>query len=235
MQQCFLHINYTSSKIILSCKKYLFVLPKKEKKQGNIGYQLFPETKLLSTRIIVVLVNYIYEKKIIKKCNYMLCRHPLHERIRLLKFLWIIMNCVETYTFVPIHRYLSPHDCARDVCAQTCLCPYTFVPRNFVPRHICAQTHMCPDTDAPRHDCAQTHLCPHIFVPGQVCAQTRLWPDTFVLTHVCAQTGLCPNTFVPWHVIIVWSQTCLGKNVNVCVQTRLSPDTYLVPWQAIIE
>ena len=93
----------------------------------------------------------------------------------------------------------------------TRLCPYILEP-----------TRLCPDTIVPRPDCAHTRLCPDTIVPTHVCAQTRLCP------HTC----LCPDTFVPWHVIIVWSQSCLGRNMYVCAQTRLCTDTYLVPWQA---
>ena len=81
----------------------------------------------------------------------------------------------------------------------TRLCPYILQP-----------TRLCPDTIVPRHDCAQIRLC----------------PDTIVPRYDCAQIRLCPDTIVPRHVIIMWSQSCLGKkHVHLC------PDTYLVPWQ----
>ena len=115
------------------------------------------------------------------------------------------------------HTWLCPDTIVpRHVCAQTRLCPHTFVPT-----HDCAHTWLCPHTIVLTHDCAHTRLCTHTILPKHVCAQTRLCPDTFVPTHVCVHTRLCPHTFVPTHVCtqIVWSQSCLGRNVYVCVQT----------------
>ena len=76
----------------------------------------------------------------------------------------------------------------------TRLCPYILQP-----------TRLCPDTIVPRHDCAQTRLC----------------PDTIVPRHDCAQIRLCPDTIVPRHVIIMWSQSCLGKNMYICAQIHI--------------
>ena len=103
---------------------------------------------------------------------------------------------------------------------------HTIVPihtwaHTIVPRHDCAQTRLCPDTIVPRHDCAQTRLFPDTIVPRHDCAQTRLCPDTFAPRYDCAHTCLYPDTFVPWHVIIVWSQSCLGRNVYVCAQIHI--------------
>ena len=74
---------------------------------------------------------------------------------------------------------------------------HTFVPihtwaHTIVPRHVCAQTRLCPDSFVPTDVCAQQ--------PRHVCAHTRI-PDTFVLTHVCAQTRLCSHKFVPRHFV----------------------------------
>ena len=97
----------------------------------------------------------------------------------------------------------------------------------FVPIHTWAHTIV------PRHVCAHSCLCPNTFVPRHVCAQTRLCPDTFLPRHVCAHTCLCLDTFVPWHVIIVWSQSCLGRNVSfvprlVSARTHiLCPNTFV--------
>ena len=102
---------------------------------------------------------------------------------------------VEGFHHVCAHTYLSPHDCA-----QTRLCPHMFITR---------------------HICAKTRLCPHMFVTRHIFAQTLLGPDMFVPRHICAQTHLCPDTFVPRHVIIVWSQSCLGRNVYACGQKHI--------------
>ena len=102
------------------------------------------------------------------------------------------------------HTWLSPHDWAhtivpRHVCAQTRLCPHTFVPR-----HDYAHTRLCPHTIVPRHVCAQTCLCPHTIVPTHDCAHTRMCPHTFVPTHVCAQTHLCPDMlYLFWHFCLL--------------------------------
>ena len=90
-----------------------------------------------------------------------------------------------------------------------------------VPTHDCAQTRLCPVTIVPTHDCAHTLLCPHTIVPTHDCAHTWLCPHTIVPTHDCSHTRLCPHKFVPIQVCtqIVWSQSCLGRNVYVCVQT----------------
>ena len=60
-----------------------------------------------------------------------------------------------------------------------------------------------------------TRLCPYILEP------TRLCPDTIVPRYDCAQTRLCPETIVPRHVIIMWSQSCLGKNMYICAQIHI--------------
>ena len=111
-------------------------------------------------------------------------------------------------TMLQSGRKLTPKETTR-------LGPYMIEPTRLSP-HDCAHTRLWPDTIVPRHDCAQTRLWPDTIVPRHVCAHTR-----FVPTHACAYTRLCPHTFVPTHVCtqIVWSQSCLGRNVYVCVQT----------------
>ena len=47
----------------------------------------------------------------------------------------------------------------------------------FVPRPVCAQSHLCSDTNVPKYDCAHT----------------------IKFIHDCAKTCLCPDTFVPRH------------------------------------
>ena len=79
--------------------------------------------------------------------------------------------------------------------------------------HVCAHTNMSP------HDCSHTRFWQDTFVPSHSCALTRLCPDTFVPTHVSAHTHLCKDMLF----IIVWSQSCLGRNVYVCNQARLCP------------
>ena len=121
------------------------------------------------------------------------------------------MNWIMRNYLLDQHRTLSKNEKCCIHCRNLsipCLSP-----------HDCAHTRLCPHTFVPTHVCAHTRLCPDRFVPTHVCAHTRLCPHSFVPRHFCAHTCLYPNTFVPWHVIIVWSQSCLGRNVYVCVQT----------------
>ena len=64
----------------------------------------------------------------------------------------------------------------------TRLCPYILettrlCPDMFVPRHVCAQTHLCPDMLLScGHNHVWTETCS--FLPRQVCAQLHIWcPD----------------------------------------------------------
>ena len=102
--------------------------------------------------------------------------------------------------------------------------------------HTIVPIHTWAHTIVPIHTWAHTivpsRLCPDTIVPGLDCVQTRLCPDTIVSRHDCSQTRLCPDTIVPhwpdtivpWHVIIVWSQSWLGRNMYVCAKTCLYPD-----------
>ena len=101
------------------------------------------------------------------------------------------------------------------VCAQTRLCPNTFVPT-----HVCAHIRFCPDTFVP------TRFSPYTFVPRHVCtrhvcAHTRLCPDTFVPRHDCAHTWLCPDTLVPQHELWLDTIMSLDNNNIIIVSIRL--------------
>ena len=117
------------------------------------------------------------------------------------------------------------------VCAHTWLYPHTFVPP-----HVWAQTHLCPDKIGPTWLCifltvpwhvfAHTRLCPHslcpnTFVPIQVCAHTRLCQNMFVPKHVCAHIRLYPDKLVPIHELWPHMIMSLVNNNIIIVSTRL--------------
>ena len=135
--------------------------------------------------------------------------------------------CTRLCPYILEPTRLYPHDCA-----QTLLCPHTFMPT-----HVYAHTWLCPDTFVPRHVCVQTRLCTHMFVPRHNCAltcynrlvtivsgQERVWAQTCLGTILmCLGTNLmCLGINVSGHNH-VWVQSCLGTNVSghKCVSSKM--------------
>ena len=88
----------------------------------------------------------------------------------------------------------------------------------FVPRHVCAQTRLCPDTLVQGHACAQKHLCPDTIVNRLDCAQTRLCPDTFMPQHESwpdTIMSLVNNNIIIVSAILIMCQLVWGKHTHV--------------------